>query len=29
MTTFDEAVAANPLPLPFDGTWAPQDCVAA
>ena len=27
--TFDEAVAANPLPLPFDGTWAPQDCVPA
>ena len=26
--TFDEAVAANPLPLPFNGTWAPQDCVA-
>ena len=27
--TFDEAVAANPLPLPFDGTWPPQDCVGA
>jgi hypothetical protein len=27
--TFDEALAANPLPLPFNGTWAPQDCVAA
>ena len=26
--TFSEAVAANPLPLPFDGTWASQDCVA-
>jgi hypothetical protein len=26
--TFDQALAANPLPLPFDGTWAPQDCVA-
>jgi hypothetical protein len=27
--TFDEAIGANPLPLPFNGTWAPQDCVAA
>ena len=27
--TFDEAIAANPLPLPFNGTWPPQDCVAA
>jgi hypothetical protein len=27
--TFEEAVAANPLPLPFDGTWPPQDCVGA
>jgi len=27
--TFAEALAANPLPLPFNGTWAPQDCVAA
>jgi hypothetical protein len=26
--TFEEAVAANPLPLPFNGTWAPQDCFA-
>jgi hypothetical protein len=26
--TFDEALAANPLPIPFNGTWAPQDCVA-
>ena len=26
--TFDEALAANPLPLPFNGTWPPQDCVA-
>jgi hypothetical protein len=27
--TFDEAVAANPLPLPFNGIWPPQDCVGA
>jgi len=27
--TFDEAVATNPLPLPFNGTWASQDCVVA
>lgn len=27
--TFAEAVAANPLPLPFNGTWAPQDCTNA
>jgi hypothetical protein len=27
--TFADAVAANPLPLPFDGTWPPQDCVVA
>ena len=27
--TFDEAVAANPLPLPFNGTWAAQDCTPA
>jgi len=27
--TFAEAIAANPLRLPFDGTWPPQDCVAA
>jgi hypothetical protein len=26
--TFDEALAANSLPLPFNGTWAPQDCFA-
>lgn len=25
---FDAALTANPLPLPFNGTWAPQDCVA-
>jgi hypothetical protein len=27
--TFDEALAANPLPLPFNGTWAAQDCTPA
>jgi len=27
--TFGEAVAANPLPLPFNGTWPLQDCVGA
>jgi hypothetical protein len=27
--TFDEALAANPLPLPFDGTFPPQDCTFA
>ena len=27
--TFDEAIAANPLTLPFNGTWPPQDCVVA
>jgi len=27
--TFDEAIAANPLPLPFNGTFPPQDCVFA
>jgi hypothetical protein len=27
--TFDEAVAANPLTLPFDGNFPPQDCVSA
>jgi hypothetical protein len=27
--TFDEAIAANPLPLPFNGTFPPQDCVSA
>src|SRR3954452_25538775 len=26
--TFGDAVAANPLTLPFNGTWPPQDCVA-
>jgi hypothetical protein len=25
--TFDEALAANPMPLPFDGVdWPPIDC---
>jgi hypothetical protein len=27
--TFDEAVAANSLPLPFNGTWASPDCTTA
>jgi hypothetical protein len=27
--TFDEALAANPLPLPFNGTWPSQSCVFA
>jgi hypothetical protein len=27
--TFDEALAANPLPLPFNGTFPPQDCTFA
>jgi len=27
--TFMEALAANPLPLPFNGTFPPQDCVFA
>jgi hypothetical protein len=27
--TFDEALAANPLPLPFHGTFPPQDCTFA
>jgi hypothetical protein len=27
--TFAEAVAANPLTLPFDGNFPPQDCVGA
>src|SRR5262245_20001860 len=27
--TFGEALAANPLPLPFNGTWPPQDCTLA
>jgi hypothetical protein len=28
--TFAQALAANPMPLPFDGVnWAPQDCVNA
>lgn len=27
--TFAEAVAANPLTLPFDGSFPPQDCVGA
>jgi hypothetical protein len=26
--TFSEAVAANPISLPFDGNFPPQDCVA-
>ncbi len=26
--TFSEAVAANPIALPFDGNFPPQDCVA-
>jgi hypothetical protein len=27
--TFDEALAANPFPLPFNGTWPAQDCTVA
>jgi hypothetical protein len=27
--SFAEAVAANPLTLPFDGNFPPQDCVSA
>jgi hypothetical protein len=27
--SFDEALAANPIPLPFDGTFPQQDCVVA
>jgi len=27
--TWDEAVAANSLPLPFNGTWPAQDCVTS
>jgi hypothetical protein len=27
--SFDEALAANPIALPFDGNFPPQDCVAA
>jgi hypothetical protein len=27
--TFDEAIAANPIALPFDGNFPPQDCVGA
>ena len=27
--TFGEAIAANPLTLPFDGNFPPQDCVGA
>jgi hypothetical protein len=27
--TFSEALAANPISLPFDGNFPPQDCVAA
>lgn len=27
--TFDEALGANPFPLPFNGTWPAQDCVVA
>ena len=27
--TFDEAVAANPIALPFDGNFPPQDCIGA
>jgi hypothetical protein len=27
--SLDEALAANPIPLPFDGTFPQQDCVAA
>jgi hypothetical protein len=27
--TFAEAIAANPLTLPFDGNFPPQDCVGA
>ena len=30
LRTFAQALAANPMPLPFDGVnWAPQDCVSA
>jgi hypothetical protein len=27
--SFDEAIAANPITLPFDGNFPPQDCVVA
>jgi hypothetical protein len=27
--TFDEALAANPFPRPFNGTWPAQDCTFA
>jgi hypothetical protein len=27
--TFADAVAANPIALPFDGNFPPQDCVNA
>jgi hypothetical protein len=27
--TWDQAVAANPFPLPFTGTWPAQDCVTS
>jgi hypothetical protein len=27
--TFSEAVGANPISLPFDGNFPPQDCIAA
>ena len=27
--TFDEALAAKPFPLPFNGTWPAQDCTLA
>jgi hypothetical protein len=27
--TFDEALAAKPFPLPFNGTWPVQDCTVA
>jgi hypothetical protein len=27
--TFDEALGANPLALPFNGEWPPQDCAIA
>jgi hypothetical protein len=27
--SLDAAVAANPIPLPFDGTFPQQDCIAA
>jgi hypothetical protein len=27
--SFDEALAANPIALPFDGNFPPQDCVGA